>query len=211
MKHNTTILPSTTLDALRARKSVKAFDDVSHTISDRERNTILEAATLAPTSYNLQPFRVFWLDENDLQNCENFVYGQQQINAKGCALIASFQNYDVESWKETLQKIDTHTIRLMYQDELCENGLLDSEWAVRQSYIPATLMTMVANEHGIDSCIMEGINGRQESALASKFGKEFLNPDVCDDYRVHYIVMFGYTFKDGQNPEPKIRTNVAIV
>jgi nitroreductase len=50
----------TTLDAIFTRRAVKAFDPVE--IPPALREQILDAARLAPSSFNMQPYRFFWIE-----------------------------------------------------------------------------------------------------------------------------------------------------
>jgi len=50
----------TTLDAIFARRAVKSFDPVE--IPPPLRDQILDAARLAPSSFNTQPYRFFWIE-----------------------------------------------------------------------------------------------------------------------------------------------------
>jgi nitroreductase len=55
MRHATTA----TLEAIFERRAIKSFDPVE--IPPATRNQLLDAARLAPSSFNTQPYRFFWI------------------------------------------------------------------------------------------------------------------------------------------------------
>src|SRR5437667_3024356 len=48
------------LEAIFKRRSVKVFEPVE--ISERTREQILDAARHAPSSFNMQPYRLYWIE-----------------------------------------------------------------------------------------------------------------------------------------------------
>lgn len=50
----------TVLDAIFTRRAVKAFDPVEIPLAVREQ--ILDAARVAPSSFNMQPYRFYWVE-----------------------------------------------------------------------------------------------------------------------------------------------------
>lgn len=62
-----------TLDAIRHRRSFKAFD-TTHRMTDTEQRTLLETVLLSPTAFNLQHWRLVLVENPALR---------QQIRAAG--------------------------------------------------------------------------------------------------------------------------------
>jgi len=56
-QHATTTTP---LDAILSRRAIKSFDPVD--ISPARREQLLDAARLAPSSFNSQPYRLYWIE-----------------------------------------------------------------------------------------------------------------------------------------------------
>src|SRR5689334_15344069 len=50
---------NSTLDAIRQRRAVKVFDPVD--ISEGVRDQILDAMRHAPSSFNMQPYKLYWI------------------------------------------------------------------------------------------------------------------------------------------------------
>jgi nitroreductase len=49
-----------TLDAIARRRAIKSFDPVE--IPPSTRNQLLDAARFAPSSFNMQPYRFYWIE-----------------------------------------------------------------------------------------------------------------------------------------------------
>ncbi len=49
-----------TLEAIAQRRAIKVFEPVE--IAESARNQILDAARRAPSSFNMQPYRLYWID-----------------------------------------------------------------------------------------------------------------------------------------------------
>lgn len=55
------------LDAIHRRRAIRVFDPVE--ISDALREQILRAACLAPSSFNTQPYKFYWVQSADNLEC----------------------------------------------------------------------------------------------------------------------------------------------
>lgn len=84
-------------DVIKERRSVRTYDPTVH-ISREEMTEILELATLAPSSSNLQPWRFLVIDKPELkQMLLPIAYNQQQV-VEASAVIAVLG--DVESYRK---------------------------------------------------------------------------------------------------------------
>jgi nitroreductase len=85
------------IDVIRERRSVRAYDPTMQ-ISREEMTEILEQATLAPSSSNLQPWRFLVIDKPELkEKLLPITFNQQQV-VEASAVIAVLG--DVESYKK---------------------------------------------------------------------------------------------------------------
>src|SRR4051812_33180437 len=85
------------IDVIQERRSVRTYDTTVR-ISREEMTEILELATLAPSSSNLQPWRFLVIDKPELkQKLLPIAYNQQQV-VEASAVIAVLG--DVESYKK---------------------------------------------------------------------------------------------------------------
>lgn len=85
------------LDAIRRRRSVKVFDPVP--IPESARREILDAARLAPSSFNIQPYRFYWIESPaNREIAARLCFGQSPA-ATASALVVAVA--DIGSWKST--------------------------------------------------------------------------------------------------------------
>src|SRR5277367_574990 len=85
------------LDAILQRRAVKVFDPVD--ISAHTRDQILNAARLAPSSFNSQPYRFYWVQSPEqLKAAARLCFGQSPA-ATASALVIGVA--DIASWKDT--------------------------------------------------------------------------------------------------------------
>ena len=90
-----------TLEAIRARRSVKHYD-AAHRLSAAEEKSLLEAALLAPTSFNVQHWRLVVLRDPALRRQIRETYcDQSQIT--DASLLVLF-TADVKSWAKEPQR-----------------------------------------------------------------------------------------------------------
>ena len=75
------------LDAVFRRRAVKAFDPVE--IPSSQRDQILHAARLAPSSFNMQPYRLYWVQSAaQRQAVARLCLGQQPAATASALVVA---------------------------------------------------------------------------------------------------------------------------
>jgi nitroreductase len=85
------------LDAIHQRRAVRAFDPVE--IPDATREEILHAASLAPSSFNIQPYRFYWIQTPDARKrAARLCFGQSPAETASALIVAVA---DIGSWKST--------------------------------------------------------------------------------------------------------------
>jgi nitroreductase len=86
-----------TLRAIFQRRAIREFDPVE--ISPSLRNELLEAARLAPSSFNSQPYRLFWVSSCDsLRTVAKFCFSQPPAQTASVLLVAVA---DIGAWRYT--------------------------------------------------------------------------------------------------------------
>ncbi|HTV57707.1 MAG TPA: nitroreductase family protein [Candidatus Baltobacteraceae bacterium] len=85
------------LEAIRRRRSVKVFEPVQ--IPESARREILDAACLAPSSFNIQPYRFFWIESPPKREIAAKLCFGQPPAATASALVVAVA--DIGSWKST--------------------------------------------------------------------------------------------------------------
>src|SRR3984957_5593961 len=85
------------LEPILRRRAVKVFDSVP--VPERVRTQILDAARLAPSSFNSQPYRFYWIESPELKGrAAELCFGQKPA-ATASALVVAVS--DIASWKST--------------------------------------------------------------------------------------------------------------
>jgi nitroreductase len=118
------------LDVIRERRSVRAYDPAVQ-ISREEMTEILELATLAPSSSNLQPWRFLVIDKPELkEKLLPIAFNQQQV-VEASAVIAVLG--DVESYKKA-DKIYGQAVEAGFMPADTANHSLNGQLACIQTY-----------------------------------------------------------------------------
>ncbi|HUO34049.1 MAG TPA: nitroreductase family protein [Candidatus Acidoferrum sp.] len=87
------------LQAIRQRRAVKVFDPVE--IPEPVRFQMLDAARFAPSSFNIQPYRFYWIESPEKRGIAAKLCFGQSPAATASALVVCVA--DIGSWKSTAQ------------------------------------------------------------------------------------------------------------
>ncbi len=135
--------------ALNWRYATKRFTPGKKIPADSLQK-ILEAARFAPSSYGLQPYHLFVIEDQALRDKLRPVsWNQHQITE--CSNLVVIQ---------ARKKIDAAFIGMMLGTvgKNPESPEIQ-DWAKRQSYIALGFLLLTAAELQIDACPMEGVDG----------------------------------------------------
>ena len=202
---------SQVLDAILQRRAIKVFDPVD--ISARTRGQILHAARVAPSSFNIQPYRFYWVETPEMKKeAARLCFGQSPA-ATASALIVAVA--DIGSWKTTTQselawmrtagftgeKIAEYERRARFgqwffmQGWFGVFGLLKwtilrvlhfwktmgtlpvarqgmFKWASKSASLACQNLMIAAEALGLNTCPMEGFDGRRLGKLLGLSGKD---------------------------------------
>ncbi|MFZ0885727.1 MAG: nitroreductase family protein [Candidatus Acidiferrales bacterium] len=88
---------SNALEAIVQRRAVKVFDPIE--IPAETRDQILHAARLAPSSFNIQPYRFYWVTTPEIRStAAKLCFGQSPAATASVLVVAVA---DIGSWKST--------------------------------------------------------------------------------------------------------------
>src|SRR5580658_7478699 len=87
------------LEAILQRRAIKVFDPVE--IPSDTREQILHAARVAPSSFNIQPYRFYWVESPDMRSMAAQLCFGQSPAATASALVVAVA--DIGSWKSTTE------------------------------------------------------------------------------------------------------------
>jgi nitroreductase len=189
--------PQKFLDVIQERRSVRTYDPTVQ-ISREEMTEILELATLAPSSSNLQPWRFLVIDKQELkQKLLPIAFNQQQV-VEASAVIAVLGN--VESYKKA-EKIygqaveagfmQADTAKSFIERTVGTYSNLQPEVARQIVYTDGGLVSMqlmlVARSKGYDTVPMGGYD-------QAKFVKTF---EIPEQYVPVMLIAIGKATKPG--------------
>jgi len=90
---------SEVLEAIFERRAIKEFDAVP--IPHDVREQILDAARVAPSSFNIQPYRFYWVETPEFRkDAARLCMGQAPARTASALIVAVA---DIGSWRETIQ------------------------------------------------------------------------------------------------------------
>lgn len=165
MTMNTTS-PSSVIDALKWRYAVKKFD-ATKKIPAATWAALEEATVLAPSSYGLQPWRFFVVDDPAIRaQLRPVSWNQSQITDASHLLVfarrATMTVADVDAYVNRIVAVrggDPAALadyRKMMVGHVTNPALDVTAWATKQAYIALGVFLAAAAMMGVDTCPMEG-------------------------------------------------------
>jgi nitroreductase len=178
-------------ELLRARRSVHEYSD--EPIDESTLESIFEAATLAPSGYNLQPWEFLLLrDDERKSTLREIAYDQDHVEAADTAVVV-LGHSDPMTHAEPV--FDDWLAKDYLPSEEVKEALLDNvaqmsemsaserrTWTTRSTALAAMTVMYAARDHGVASCPMEGFDGE---ALVDEF-------DIPDQYEPVMLITLGY-------------------
>jgi nitroreductase len=157
-------------DSLAWRYATKRFDP-SRRISSEDLQALLDAANFAPTSYGLQPFRFYVVENPELRaQLRAASWNQAQITESShllvMATLKSIRTEHVDAYMERIVRAQGVTLEsLAKYRKVMLGDLVDGSraaavlgWTQRQAYIAMGFLMMAAAVLEIDTCPIEGID-----------------------------------------------------
>lgn len=196
------------LDKLNWRYATKKFDPAKK-VSNADLNTLLEAARMTASSYGLQPYHFFVIeDEQTKVKLRKASWDQSQItDASHLLVLANKPTFDeglVDNYLDNLMEVrglskeDVAGYSQMMKSSLV--GLSDERkksWTSDQTYIVLGNLLTIAAEMEIDACPMEGFDNAKYNEILGLTDKN-LNTAV--------VLAIGYRSDDDQTQNyPKVR------
>ena len=189
-------------EIVKIRYATKEF--TGKKVSEEDLNRLLEMIRLAPSSYNIQPWKIIVIsDEKIKEKLSPVAYNQPQI--KSCSHLLVFcANTDL---KEIINDIEKGLLESGKKPEQIKgyiNTLRDFEksltndkklsWAQRQLYLALSNAVNGAKSLGFDSGPMEGFNSEEFSKIL-ELSENIVPTALC---------AIGYA-KEFENKGPKFR------
>ncbi|WP_036155968.1 NAD(P)H-dependent oxidoreductase [Maribacter forsetii] len=166
----------TLLDKLKWRYATKKFDN-SKKVSSENLNTLLEAARLTASSYGLQPYHIYVIENVDIRTqLRKASYDQPQItDASHIIVLVNKTTFDSTMIDDYIANIMA-TRGLSKEDledfsQTMKSTLLDlpdthkGAWTSNQAYIVLGNLMTIAAEMEIDTCPMEGFENAKYNEI----------------------------------------------
>lgn len=158
-----------TSEAIRARRAVKHFDP-AHRFTDAEENALFDLAQQAPSSFNIQHWRIVNVKDPDLrQQLRAGAWDQAQVTDASmllliCADVKAWEKQPERYWADAPQEVRDYLVPMIKQfydgrDEVQRDEALRSVGLIAQ-----TLM-LAAKDMGYDSCPMIGFDAAKAAEI----------------------------------------------
>ncbi|MDD2941883.1 MAG: NAD(P)H-dependent oxidoreductase [bacterium] len=186
------------MKSLTWRYATKAFDP-ERKISETDINTLREVMRLAPSSFGLQPWKIYMVTNQQVK--ESLVvhsWNQRQVvDCSHLVVLTSLKSMTAEYIQNFIKLLASERgvsaeslapYQGMMEGALLGGGMAKDlgAWTARQAYILMGFLMMAAAELEIDSCPMEGI-------IPAEFDRIL---GVDDAYATVAAVPLGYRSQD---------------
>lgn len=151
-----------TIEAIHYRRSIKQYDP-SHTMHEEDLNTLLQAAILAPTSFNIQHWRFVHVEDPAIrQQLREAAWDQAQVTDASTLLLItantdSWQEAPERYWANTDQET-RETLVGMLQDFYRGRKWLQRDEAIRSGAMAAQNIMLTATALGYQTSPMIGFD-----------------------------------------------------
>ena len=187
-------LPLSVPAALAQRRATRHFDP-SRSLDPEILKQILQLATLAPSGYNLQPWRFLVIESQaNRQRLRGCAFNQPKLTDAPVVVIVLGAHFPDKSYlnsiiatqrelgiltAETAAEMKARTLTAM--DRVSDRAL----WTTRSTMLAAMSLMLAAESLGIASAPMEGFDAAR---VAEAFG-------VPDDHSVCCLICLGHALK----------------
>lgn len=163
---------SSIIESLKWRYATKKFD-ATKKISKENLETLLEGVQLSASSYGLQPYQIFVIEDSEIrEKLKSAAWNQTQLtDASQVVVFANHKSLD-EAYVDNYIKNIAETRDMKVEDlqgmaDMIKNSTLQmpaemqNEWAQKQCYLALGFLLNTAAELKIDVCPMEGFSAEE--------------------------------------------------
>jgi nitroreductase / dihydropteridine reductase len=160
------------LKQLEWRYATKRFDS-DKKLKDDQLGRLMDAVNLAPTSYGLQPFELFVIEDAKIrEELTVAANGQTQVEEASHVFIFAvnkeLSEKHIEAYMERTARQRGVTIEslsplrtMMVSSIMAKTPEARFQWAARQAYIALGVLLATAATENIDACPMEGFKNAE--------------------------------------------------
>ncbi len=151
-----------TFEAIKERRAIKSYDS-THKISPQEETQLLELALQAPSSFNIQHWRIVQIKDEQLRKeIRAAAYDQAQVTEASLLYIIAA---DLKAWEKNPQRYwvnapaEVQAVLVPWIHPFYSgNEQLQRDEAMRSVGFIAQTMMLAAKAMGYDSCPMIGFD-----------------------------------------------------
>ncbi len=194
---------------LRQRISAQHFDPTK-TLSEAEIRSLIETATEAPSSYNIQHWRFIAVTDPDKKKALSAAsYGQPKVADAAVTFIILG---DIEGYKKLRNILDRSVAAGLLPQEFTDqwvqmatgaygsNPQFARDEAIRSGSLVAMTLMLAATERGLISCPMIGFEADKVKAL---FG-------IADQYVPVMLLPVGYPAAGNSSRKPRLTVDEVL-
>ena len=198
------------LEAIRKRRSIRKFKDTQ--LSEEQVRRLIEAARLAPSGSNVQPWRFIIVKDKELKSkLRKASFNQEFVESAAVVIVCCG---DLLSWKRTRKQVQgvlrRGDIKLGddAEKELMERNIRAAS-AEMHERIPTTILNVaIAIEHIVLEAVELGLGSCWVRLFDEKKIKELL--DLPDHLYVVALLPIGVP-DEAPDPRPRLSSSAVIV
>lgn len=174
-----------TLDAIKARRSVKVYD-AEYEIPEEEVKQLIELAILSPTAFNIQHWRFVVVRDKALREQIKAVsWNQAQVTDASllivlCADLKAWEKEPERYWKNAIKPVQDFLLPAI-KEYYTDDEAVERDEALRSCGIAAQTIMLAAKAMGYDSCPMDGFDFDKVAELIN----------LPDDHIISMFVVVG--------------------
>jgi len=194
-----------TIEAIRARRSVKHYD-ANHSMTAEEVKEILSLAILSPTAFNIQNWRFVVVEDPDLRRkIREVSWGQAQVTDASlfiilCADLKSWEKEPGRYWAKASKEAQEFVLPAIDNYYRGKEQVQRDE-AMRSCGIVAQTIMLAAKSLGYDSCPMDGFDFEKVAQLIR----------LPDDHVIAMFVAIGKGTKEAWPRPGQLSFNDVVV
>jgi len=151
------------IDAIQKRRAIKRFDSSFQLSEENKQQLLHEVLANAPSAFNLQHWRPVVIEDAELrQKIRTIAWDQPQVTEASllivlCAKVSSWETDAKRVWdgaSPEVQNIMVGAIDQYYRDR----PQTQRDEVMRSAGIFAQTLMLLAQEHGLDRCPMDGFD-----------------------------------------------------
>lgn len=197
------------MDEIKSRFSVRMFKD--HPVPEDKIEEILEAARLAPSAINVQPWQFIVIrDEETKKKLSTLAQGQPHVASAPVAIMccADTETWGHDNYSKIIKSrlnITEERAKLLLGSPAFNPALKGKEAvmlrAVEQVTYAISYMTLQAKSSGLDACIIGGILNDITDATAESYINFKKSLNMPDNLILVSLLLIGYKHENCPLPE----------